>query len=342
MNLTQVTNGILIAIATVFIMMVGKAILLPLFFAILIYFLIRSVKRFINRSTWIKKTIPSWINTLIATTLILAGFGLIIQLIIDNAQLLPKQINQHEHHITAISTQLQHYIGTEKTTEIISYYEKLNFYNLINPLLNSVSSLLGDLTLIIFYIIFLFLEAANFQTKLQLIFQKPNQLNRTKTILRNIEASITNYIGIKTFINFLSAGICFITLYISGIELPFLWASCIFLCNFIPVIGIFIAITLPTLYGIIQFGNFQIPFTTFFILLTIQGVIGNYLEPKLLGKSLNISPLVALVSLTFWGAIWGIAGMLISVPLTVIIIILLSNFQKTRALAILLSNTGDV
>jgi predicted PurR-regulated permease PerM len=74
----------------------------------------------------------------------------------------------------------------------------------------------------------------------------------------------------------------------------------------------------------------------------IQLVIGNFLEPKLLGNSLNISPLVALVSLSIWGAFWGVVGMVLSVPFTVIIIILLAHFSSTKSVAIMLSNKGDV
>jgi predicted PurR-regulated permease PerM len=78
------------------------------------------------------------------------------------------------------------------------------------------------------------------------------------------------------------------------------------------------------------------------ILIAIQMVIGNILEPKIMGDSLNISPLVALFSLAFWGAIWGITGMLVSVPITVILIILLAHFPSTKNISILLSNTGKV
>jgi AI-2 transport protein TqsA len=71
-------------------------------------------------------------------------------------------------------------------------------------------------------------------------------------------------------------------------------------------------------------------------------LIDNVLEPKIMGGSLNISPLVALFSLSFWGAIWGATGMLLSVPITVILIILLAHFPRTKKIAILLSNNGKV
>ncbi len=80
----------------------------------------------------------------------------------------------------------------------------------------------------------------------------------------------------------------------------------------------------------------------FFVLGTIQTLISNILEPKLMGDSLNISPLVALFALAFWGAIWGITGMIVSVPITVILIILLAQFPKNKSIAILMSHHGKI
>ena len=80
----------------------------------------------------------------------------------------------------------------------------------------------------------------------------------------------------------------------------------------------------------------------FFVLGTIQTLISNILEPKLMGDSLNISPLVALLALAFWGAIWGITGMIVSIPITVILIILLAQFPKTKSIAILMSHHGKI
>ena len=127
-----------------------------------------------------------------------------------------------------------------------------------------------------------------------------------------------------------------------GIDSPLLWAFVIFILNFIPVIGAFLVALLPSTFAILQFGEINLPLILFFTLGTIQTVIGNVIEPKLMGDSLNISPLVALFSLAFWGAIWGILGMVVSVPITVILIILLAHFPKTKSIAIFLSHHGKI
>jgi AI-2 transport protein TqsA len=92
----------------------------------------------------------------------------------------------------------------------------------------------------------------------------------------------------------------------------------------------------------LQFDSLNSTLILLSVLAATQLFISNILEPKLFGKSLNISPLVSMIALTFWGAIWGLPGMIISTPITVIIIILLANITKTHSIAKLLSNNGDV
>jgi predicted PurR-regulated permease PerM len=213
---------------------------------------------------------------------------------------------------------------------------------MINPIINSTTSFLGDLVLVIFYLLFLLLEENSFKSKLKSIFTLDEKYEQTVQILQKIERSITDYIGFKSLISLISAIISFFIIYSSGLAFPFLWASFIFVFNFIPVIGIFLSILIPSLFSYLQFDSINSTLILLSVLSLVQLLISNILEPKLLGKSLNISPLVSMIALTFWGAIWGIPGMIISTPVTVIIIVLLANIPRTHSIAILLSNNGDV
>ncbi|MFT6983415.1 MAG: putative PurR-regulated permease PerM [Crocinitomicaceae bacterium] len=112
--------------------------------------------------------------------------------------------------------------------------------------------------------------------------------------------------------------------------------------NFIPSVGPILGTIMPALFSLLQFGQFT-PFLIILISLGIVAVlIGSFVEPRLMGNTLNISPLVAILSLAVWGAIWGIIGMLLSVPITVTMIIIFSQFKGTRNIAILLSEKGKV
>ena len=120
------------------------------------------------------------------------------------------------------------------------------------------------------------------------------------------------------------------------------WAFLIFMFNFIPSIGPILGTILPSLFCLIQFGTFTPALVVLFGVGGVSVLVGSLVEPKLMGNTLNISPLVAIISLALWGSIWGIIGMLLSVPITVAMIIVFSQFPNTRSIAILLSEKGKV
>ena len=120
------------------------------------------------------------------------------------------------------------------------------------------------------------------------------------------------------------------------------WAFLIFLLNFIPTIGSLIATIFPAAYSLLQFGEFSPALLVLVIVGTIQLVVGNIVEPRVMGSSMNISPLVTILALTFWGMIWGITGMILSIPIMVVLVIIFSQFESTRPIAILLSEKGEI
>ena len=116
----------------------------------------------------------------------------------------------------------------------------------------------------------------------------------------------------------------------------------IFLLNYIPTIGSLVATVFPSIFCLLQFGEITSFLIVLFAVGGIQVIVGNIIEPKLFGRSLNLSPLVTILSLAVWGKIWGVTGMVLSVPITVIMIIIFSQFEKTKAIAMVLSENGDI
>ena len=127
-------------------------------------------------------------------------------------------------------------------------------------------------------------------------------------------------------------------------DIPFaaFWGLLAFVLNYIPVLGSMVATLLPFSLAMIELNSFSLIFGLGFLMITIQVTLGNIMLPRLMGKSLNLSPLVILLSLAFWGTIWGIPGMFLSVPIMVILNITLAQFESTRWLAVIFSGTGKV
>ena len=160
--------------------------------------------------------------------------------------------------------------------------------------------------------------------------------------MRRIDRDIHTYLGVKTAVSFTSAVLAYILMRIVGLDFAEFWALLIFILHFIPTIGVIVATLLPTLLAAVQFDDLGQFLILGIGITAIAQLMGNVVEPNVMGESLNLSPLTVIIALIIWGSLWGIVGAFLCVPLTVILVIVLSNFDSTRWVSILLSKTGEV
>ena len=140
----------------------------------------------------------------------------------------------------------------------------------------------------------------------------------------------------------LTAGLSYIVLLSIGVDSALFWSALIFLLNFIPSIGSLIATVFPALFAFLQFNDVTYLLLVFGLVGAIQIIVGNIVEPKVMGKSLNLSSLVVMLALTFWGSLWGLTGAILSVPITVMLMIIFSHFDSTKFLSRILSEKGEI
>ena len=151
------------------------------------------------------------------------------------------------------------------------------------------------------------------------------------------------YFKVKITVSVITAFLSYLLMTFIGLDFAVLWAFLIFLLNFIPNIGSLIATLFPAALALIQFENTIAPFLAVLIGVgLIQVIVGNLIEPRMMGSSLNISSLVVILSLSIWGALWGITGMILCVPITVIMMIIFAEFDSTKPIAVLLSENGEL
>jgi predicted PurR-regulated permease PerM len=329
-------------IAIVIVLIYGKALLIPFIFALLLWFLIRKIRHLINNVEFIKTKIPSWFKNLFVSGIIIFVLAIISKILLSNINNLAKNYPEYEQNVEFIITQLNEILNINIIESLKAHSGEFNFGNILKEIFNSVTELLGNALLIVIYALFIFLEESNFGNKLKHALTKEKQHEEVTEILDKIEHSITNYIGLKTLVSTITGIISYVALLFIGIDSPAFWAFLIFILNFIPTVGSMVATLFPAMFCLLQFGGFQECLTVLGVVGAIQLVIGNMIEPKIMGRTLNISPLVAIFSLSFWGVLWGVNGMLLSVPVSVIIVIVFSHFPKTRPVAIMLSEKGEV
>ena len=190
--------------------------------------------------------------------------------------------------------------------------------------------------MIIFFLIFLVIEKNFLKLKISKILKNKNKLK----VFSNINNDIYNYFRIKAFTSFLTGVLTFAILILFTSDLAIAFGILSFFLNFIPYVGSLISILLPVMFSVVENFNLMNSVIIFALLFLSHVFIGNFLENKLMGKALNISPIVLLIFLSIMGKLWGISGMFLSVPMIVVLIIILNNFKQTKNIAILLSEKG--
>jgi len=160
--------------------------------------------------------------------------------------------------------------------------------------------------------------------------------------IQRIDRDIHTYLGVKTVVSLASAVLAYILMRLVGLDFAEFWALLVFILHFIPTIGVIAATICPTLLAAVQFNSLGPCLVVGIGITAIAQLMGNIVEPNVMGETLNLSPLTVIISLILWGTVWGVLGAFLCVPLTVIFVIVMSNFKSTRWISILLSKTGKL
>ncbi|MBL4593309.1 MAG: AI-2E family transporter [Flavobacteriales bacterium] len=326
----------------IFTYLYGKSLLVPFIFALLLWFLVRKIRHLLDKVSFIQKHIPARLKNLIPSLIILGIISFVAKILLTNINNLAQSYPIYAGNVEMIINKLNETFGINIIENFKDQLVDFDFGKILKDLFQSITDLLSNTFLIIIFALFIFLEESNFANKLKNVFIDKEKYARLDGILENIEKSIANYIGIKTLVSLTTGIISYIALLFIGIDSPLFWAFLIFILNFIPTIGSMVATVFPAVFCLLQFGEFTPSLLVLFIVGGIQVIIGNILEPKIMGNSLNISPLVAIISLLLWGTIWGVTGMLLSIPITVCMVIIFSHFENTKPIAIMLSEKGKI
>lgn len=326
-----------------YLLVIGKSLLLPIFVAVI------SVYILVTASDWLgRKAVTKWLPAFVRRALVLLVFVLVIAaltgvVIATASQVVPK-IPAYQENLSSLANSILTTLGIEVPTDWSAVWEntigQINAQSLAGKALGSVSALAGIILLVLVYAMFLMGERNGFAHKVAVAL--PGQGGeRSQDIMTSINTRIGEYLAVKTLINVILATISYAVMWLFDVDFALFWAIFIGLLNYIPYVGSLIGVLFPVALSMAQFGSVQ---TTVFILALLaaaQFAVGNVLEPKMIGKKVNLSPFVVLVSLSLWTSLWGIAGSILAIPLTSILTIVLSHFSATRPIAILLANDPD-
>ena len=321
----------------------GQSIMIPFIFALLLWFMVRVLSTLADRINFFNTYFPKWLKKAISAAIIMITICFFVQILFSSVNTIAKSHHNYDENISLIINKINLHFGVDLKEWVDNNVKNIDFGELIQSLLSSFTNFLSVAFMVLLFAVFIFIEESNFHDKIKTIVNnKPEKFSKLNSTLSKIEWSIARYLGIKTIVSLLTCVLSFIVMKLVGVNYAVFWSFLIFILNYIPTIGSLVATIFPAVFCLLQFGEFSQSLIVFFTVGCIQVLIGNILEPKWMGNSMNISPLVAIISLVFWGFIWGTIGMILSIPITVILIIICSQFDTTKQLAMLLSEKGNL
>lgn len=344
MKIVNYTAAAILVFLIFYLLFIGKDLLLPLVIAIAIWYLIITLATTFSRIKLGSFSFPKPVCTtasfltFIALIWVLANF--LSSTVDDVLEIAPVYQENLAERLQGVSFLDVSEFKGQTFGQLLSGWIDIPTY--VTSIAASLTSILASGGLILIYLGFLFLEQGHFGKKISALVANPAKEPDVNKIIERIRDDIQKYISIKLFTSSITGFLSYIFLRIMDIDFAGVWAILVFLLNFIPTVGSIIATIFPALIALAQSDGY----TLFLIVLggigTIQVCIGNVLEPRLMGSSFNLSPIIILLNLALWGYVWEIPGMFLCVPFLIIVTIILSHFPQTRPIAIILSSDGNL
>jgi predicted PurR-regulated permease PerM len=340
LKIVKIAAGAILTVIFFFVLKELQSILLPFFVAVIIAFLFEPFYKFMR----IKK-IPGFVAMIIIVIILIVIANITSLFVFTSVSSFQAEVPVYQQKFTNLYNTTLQTIESNKLFQeylkpqinIPNLIEGIDFAGIIESLIGGTVGIFGNFILILIYVVFLLSEIGSLRKRLRQAYSLERAL-KVADIVENVFEDVKKYLVRKTLINFTHAVLVYIVLLIFGVDFAIVWAFLTFFAAFIPNIGAIIATILPFLSALIQYESFGTPFILLIILTLIGFAMGQIIEPKIFGNSLNLSPILILLALIFWGYVWGIMGMFLSVPILSMIKIILSKFESTAPVAILMSH----
>jgi len=317
-------------------MMYASSIVAPFLLALFVSIILSQPVQWL-----VRKRVPLWLAIVLV---LLGGIAIFIgmgEIIGTSLSSFTNDAPKYAARLNAMGSSFFQYLQEQgfdiSKEQLGDMFDPGKIMSLTAGILGELGSLMGNAFLVFFIILFLLLEDQSFAYKAKVLTRRPD---KSVAFLNRIGKSIRHYLSIKTVISLITGLLIWICLVIIGVKYAIVWALIAFLLNYIPTIGSILAGIPTVLFALVQIG-FGGAIWTLVVFVAVNTVIGNVVEPKMMGKGLGLSSLVVFIALVFWGFLLGTVGMFLSVPLTMALKIMLEQNEKTRWIAILLGTQQE-
>lgn len=325
---------------TIYAMVVGRAILLPLVVAIVVWYLINVLANSFHRSIFIP--LPRILCLPAAVVVFLALSWMLADMIGGNLAAIAETFPKYQARLDKLVGDWAAELGLGETRTLSELVGTLDVESIAKATAAAIAQLTSSAALVMVYVIFLLLEQGGFDRKLSALFTSSRREAEVRQILTKVAEDMQTYLRIKVLLALVVTAYGWVVLELVGVDFAAFWAALFFLFYFIPTIGAPISLVGPALFALMQFEAI----TPFLVVVLgiglVQVGVSNFVEPAMMGRSLNLSPFVIILALVVFGTLWGLVGMVLCVPILVSLMILLAHFERTRGLAVLLSANGEI
>ncbi len=332
---------IIIASAVVlFLLVQARFLLISLAVAIILFSLTSDVIRLIARQRIGRLGVPNWLASVAALLLISTALLLLSSILLAQLNtVLSTTLSYAERAPSAVAS-LFAWMGEDVERAVLNSLNSVELSSYVRTVAGQAGNLMQGTVLVILFVGFLFAERIWFSTKMSNFFGDEAQAERANKIITSIIHRVNYYLLVKTAVSVITGVMVYAVASFFGIELALSLGILTFILNYIPNIGSIVATGMVALVGFVETGEPTSTALLFLITGLIQFVNGNVIDPLLMGRALRLSSFGIILSLAFWGAVWGVPGMFLSVPIMVMMLVICSHVPGLRKVAVLLSREG--
>jgi AI-2 transport protein TqsA len=342
MTLQRAALWAIVIAATTYLLVAGRGLLLPVVLGFTLWYMVDSLADVFEQPRIAGVRLPRPI-ALLAAILVMGGLVWIVgRTISRNVTAVVAAAPAYEGRLQKLIDHAAEIVGMEQAPTISQLFDRISLADTLGSVATAAASIVSVAGIVLIYAGFFFVEQVQFRRKLSIIFAARVHQARLHSVLQQIDHEIRVYVRIKTTLAVITSGLAYAVMTWVGVDFAGFWSVMVFFFYYIPTIGSILAIVAPALLTLVQFDHLTPFLIVLFVFGTIQVVMANVVEPAIMGRSLNLSPLVVIVSLMVWGTIWGVVGMFLCVPIMVVLLIVLAHFETTRPVAVLLSADGRI
>ena len=311
-------------------------ILTPLVLAVFLMVLIDSLARNVQARA---PFLPRWAAMPVAIIVSVLVFVAVVYVIGANAKGIADQLPAYSHRLDQLIATFAARLGIAAPPSVNYLLSQVDLARLA-PIASGLRGFGADAFFVLIYVGFLLASRKGFVGKTSRLFPHRGERADALFVFHRIRNGIEQYLWIQTVLGLAFAIASWAVMALLGLDNAIFWAFMIFVSSYIPIIGGAVGVVLPPLFALVQFTNWWPAAVLLGVLALFKFVADNVVLPRMQGATLNLDAVVVLLSLAFWGAIWGVPGMFLSTPLTVTAMIILGQFEGTRWIAVLLSGDG--